>query len=432
MLITRLVNFSKKESNFEYVEIISAAGTFATLSIILVMSVSALIWLFIPTIFYNLDLDAVIGIEVRPILLALGILTSIQIIVALFSAIIESSSRLDLAMKSQLLGPVIVSCILFSFYLFQIPLSATEYGILLCISASFDLCSLIIIKYMLVLSPIKLSYSQKCIYQIKSLIKSGIKLQAASLMGLFLDPLNKFLLSYFFGAHTVTAYDLAMKFIWGIQTLFSAAMRIFLHLSKESGLVVIKVFSQVLNYVLVPALAAHIIAAIFLAWMSKEWLEISNAAQLMIFFGVSTISNLCMIYITPLYISLIGRNDMKFILESQLRVAIANLFFSILLIPNFGLIGASVGLCIATIFNIFSINKRHKEIIGLSFELKIIFRGRIFSYLSMISMLIIVILMGNSFNFYTLVNLGLILLLAILLLREPIAIRAFKIIGFLK
>ena len=171
-------------------------------------------------------------------------------------------------------------------------------------------------------------------WQLKELLHSGSVLQATSLMNLFLEPLNKLLLVSFIGPVAVTTYDLAMKVIWGIQGLFGASMRVFLHLAHQDSETVGRTYARVISLIAVPALIMHTVGAILLSWVAHRWVDI-DASQLMLFYAIATLSNLGMIFITPLYTSLISRGDV-FVFKSQAILALSNTFISIVAIPFLG------------------------------------------------------------------------------------------------
>jgi O-antigen/teichoic acid export membrane protein len=223
--------------------------------------------------------------------------------------------------------------------------------------------------------------------RLKELLRSGGVLQATSLMNLFLEPLNKLLLNHFMGPVAVTTYDLAMKLIWGIQGLFGAAMRVFLHLAHQDGGTVGRTYTRVISLIAVPALIMHTFGAILLSWVAHRWVNI-DASEVMIFYAIATLSNLGMIFATPLYTSLISRGDLGFIFKSQAILALTNTSISIAAIPFLGLVGAAAGLLIATIYNVSAIYVRHAKLVGQlegvmemfkQVQARLIFTGALFS-----------------------------------------------------
>lgn len=284
------------------------------------------------------------------VILLMGLLTAIQIVVALQAAVIEGAGRLDLATKWQLAGPLVVVAGLSYGFAAGVSLRAEAYLALLCASGAVDMALLWSIRRALGLSlsvstPIAGSSSG-----VLQLLRSGGLLQATTLLNLFLEPVNKFLLNHFAGAAAVAIYDLAMKVVWGIQHLVGAAMRVFLHIGSQDRAAVGRTFAKAIALLGVPVVVMHAAGALFLFWTARYWMTI-DGAQLMIFFGIATISNLGMIFVTPLYLSLIGRHDLPFIFRTQAVLALVNVLVSSAAIPFFGLIGAAFGLLVATVLN---------------------------------------------------------------------------------
>jgi len=291
-------------------------------------------------------------------ILIIGALTGIQILVAFQSAIIEGAGRLDLATKYQLAGPfILLACLLYS-YFWVVSFDLVNYLLLICAASVSDLVLISIVRRYLGLglySKAKIKASN--FSETKKLLRSGGLLQATSLLGLFLEPLNKLLLNHFTGSGNVAIYDLSMKVVWGIQYLISSAMRVFVHIGSQDRPALGKLFAGAVNLLGVPVIVLHSLGAIFLYLVSVYWISI-DIVPLMTFFVIATLSNLGMIFISPLYLSLIGANDFSFIFRIQAVLALVNTLVSILAIPFLGLIGAALGLLLATAINVQAIFKR--------------------------------------------------------------------------
>ncbi len=395
VLVTRLMRTEVVECEKEHADVLSASTILALASIVVLNSLVLLIYAYVPNIFSFSANGNLFLLDIQRAFLAMGLLTSLQIMTALYSAVIESLGRLDLAMKWLLIGPLFVMTTLFFLLVLHVPITVLSYVAILCCGALIDLSMLVLVRRKLLPTPISLMLPRKQWWQMWSLLKSGATLQAASLMTLFLEPMNKFLLNHFAGSLAVTAYDLAMKIIWGIQSLFGAAMRVFLHLSGEQGQVVGRAFSRVFTLILVPVLAAHVLAAVFLTWVIHYWVTIGDMHLFMLFFGIATLSNLGMIYVTPMYISLISRGDFHFIFRSQAIVAVTNVIGSVALIPIFGLPGAAFGLLCATVYNVAAIYLRHERTVGQSGGLLPIFKNSVGRYALTFFLLIVAILIGG-------------------------------------
>ncbi len=408
--------------------LIASSWIFTALSIAVLVVVTILFREFAPQLL-TIDPGTPLDEKFRRVILLMGVLTTIQTMVALHSALIESTGRLDLAMKWQLIGSTIVLILLATFFFARLTLSAADYVGVLCAGALTDLGLLWLVKRK-VMTPAHFYWpTRKRLQSLMHLLKSGGVLQATSLMGMFLEPLNKLLLNHFVGAAAVTIYDLAMKIIWGIQYLFSAAMRVFLHLGSQNEEAVGPTFNKVIALIGVPVVILHTFGALFLSWIAHHWLAI-DATQLMIFFAIATLSNLGMIYITPLYISLIGRGDLGFIFRCQAILAATNVVVTLTLIPYLGLVGAAFGLLTATLYNVVAIYARCKANADMFDGFKDIVKGRRVSYVMTAVLFAVAIILGisgeESFVGFVAILLGLIAVM----FREPMIDILLMRLGF--
>lgn len=294
---------------------------------------------------------------------ALCLLTAIQIVGAFQLAMIESTGRFDLATKSQLLGPMLVLAMLLTILLGAIGLSERSYVGILSAGAAVDLGMAWATRRKL----LRLAWTDTGNCQtwrgLWLLLKSGSLLQATSLMNMFLEPLNKALLNSILGGTAVTVYDISMKLIWGIQSLFSSAMRVFLHIASQDRTQFESSYLNALRLIGVPALLLHVIGCLFLVGLGRYWLSLDTQA-LVVFFTVATLSNLGMIGVGPLYNGIIGTENVGFIFRVQARLAVINAASSLCLIPIFGVLGAAFGLLLATLYNATAILQKGKVLIG--------------------------------------------------------------------
>lgn len=301
--------------------------------------------------------------DMASLLILMCVLASVQIVGAFQLALIESTGRFDIATRSQLLGPFFVLLILLAALLRQIPLSALSYVAILCIGAAVDLVlAWLARRRFLRFGFVGLHW--RSVWQcLMALIKSGSLLQATSLMNMFLEPFNKMLLSSFLGGTAVTVYDLGMKLIWGIQSLFSSAMRVFLHIASQNRHQLESSYLRAISLIAVPSVLLHVLACLFLVALARYWLPL-DSRELITFFAVATLSNLGMIIVAPLYNGLIGTEDMRFIFKTQATLAVTNVAASLLLIPLLGVLGAAFGLLLATLYNAVAILQKGRNLTG--------------------------------------------------------------------
>lgn len=351
VLVVRLIESRQSAQDAKYTVAINSAVAFGLLSLLLLGLLELLGYLCITNITFS---ATQLPGDFTGLVLIMGLLTSIQIFVSLQTAVIEGGGRLDLATKSQIFGPVVI-CILFAInYFSNSEMSVSEYLYILCFGAAVDALVLARVRQKLKLI-IFMSWpnlnSMRGLFQM--LRAAGI-LQAASLLNLFLEPVNKFLLISFAGAPLVAAYDLAMKILYGVQHLFAAAMRVFLHMSNQGRLELGRAYAKVLILFGGPVVLAHVVGLLFVFFIAKYWADI-EVNLIVIFFGIASISNLGMICITPLYMGLIARNEFLMVFKMHLLQALINVLFSCVLIPRVGLVGAAIGLLLSTLTNIYFI-----------------------------------------------------------------------------
>lgn len=303
------------------------------------------------------------GAATLHVLLALCVLSAIQIVGAFQLAMIESSGRFDIATKSQLLGPIVVLAALLTIFLGNITLSERSYVSILSAGATVDLGLAWAARRRL----LRMAWARTGRCQawrgLWQLLKSGSLLQATSLMNMFLEPLNKTLLASFLGGTAVTVYDISMKLVWGIQSLFSSAMRIFLHIASQDRTQLQNSYLGAVRLLSVPAVLLHVIGCLFLVGLGRYWLSL-DTRELTVFFAIATLSNLGMICVGPLYNGIIGTENMSFIFRVQARLAVINAASSLCLIPVLGMLGAAFGLLLATLYNAIAILEKGKELVG--------------------------------------------------------------------
>jgi len=413
ILVTKIIALDSAEADKQ--RLLSASLLLTFISIFLLALLTFFVGLFSVEAFAIDD-----NSQLKIVLCLMLILTILQIFISLFSAMIEAAGRLDLALKGQLLGPLTISLTLLIIYLVFHSLHPYSYLSLLIIGAAIDLLVVRSILRKFYLSGISLSISKETRHQALLLLKSGAKIQAGSLMLVFLEPLNKIFLNKFASPIAVTAYDLSMKLIWGIQSLFTGGMRIFLHQAEEDSTVVTEHYRRVFELVIVPIVLAHTLAGLALGFIIHYWVNVGDYTVIMQFFFLATISNVGMITITPAYVSLISRGSYSFILRSQSVVAFMNIGFSAFLIPRFGLIGAAVGLLLATTYNVFAIYVKHTLILQRSSNLRAVIRFLLLKFIFVCALFAFTIWFCTSQTMQLLPIILITLVVIVMVLREPL------------
>jgi O-antigen/teichoic acid export membrane protein len=362
-LVAKLMALTAPDSGNDRQGLITAATTFCILSIAVLGFLTLFLFMAVPSALSLSDPARAAGENLGLAIALMGGVTAIQIVSAFNAALIESSGRLDVVMKWQLTSPITITLILASLFVVGADVSGQAYVGILLAGATVEL--LLLWRARLALTPLRVSLNgvPAVAGYLKSLLKSGSALQFAALTNLFLEPFNKFVLNYFVGPVAVTSYDLAMKVIWGIQGVFGAAMRVFLHMSQLKNEVVGTTYIRTLAAIGIPVMAFHIAGTVFLSLVAQFWVSVQQS-ELIAFFGLATLSNLAMIFITPLYMRLVARDDTGFLIRAHLTNAVSNVVCSLVLIPVLGLVGAAAGLFLATMWNSSAIWRRYKARVG--------------------------------------------------------------------
>ena len=365
------------------------------------------------------------GLDTASLLVLMCVLSSIHIVGAFQLALIESTGRFDVATRSQLFGPFFILLILLAAFSGQILLSPLSYVAVLCIGAAVDLVSAWLSRRRFLRFGLEEICRRPVWQSLVTLLKSGSLLQATSLMNMFLEPFNKMLLSSFLGGTAVTIYDLAMKLIWGIQSLFSSAMRVFLHIASQDRQQLEGSYLSAIRLIAVPTVLLHVLACLLLVVLARYWLPL-DSRDLTIFFAVATLPNFGMIVVAPLYNGLIGTEDMRFIFKTQATLAVMNVVASLLLIPVLGVLGAAFGLLLATLYNAAAILKKGRHLTGNVRLTEFVFRS-LGARLPWACMLFVgAVYCGFNPESTLLLGLFLLLVVLIVLAREPASAYLFS------
>jgi O-antigen/teichoic acid export membrane protein len=195
------------------------------------------------------------------------------------------------------------------------------------------------------------------IKQVASLLGTGASLQAANLVGFFLDPFTKGVLLHYVGPAAVAAFDVTMKLGWGLNSVFTSYARLFLQFPAADHAGRITALRQAARYTWVPALliSAIVVAAAppFIATLTQQPTTLLASGMLL-----AMATGLLMIIAAPAYISLVAFQDHVFILRNQAILATGNVAGALLLVPLLGFLGAFLGAVLATTLNLWLISTR--------------------------------------------------------------------------
>ena len=316
---------------------------------------------FIQTFVYSGD-DAAVARQLSDLLVPVIALAACQLLVAGNVAVIEGLGRFDLAARAQLFGPPATFMLLATGFVANARVDIVDVGWSYLLGVMLELAvtmwTRLHMGYHRALLP-----STRALGLIPDLLRSGLMLQGASLMNIFFDPFNKFLLNHFVGPASVTTYEIATKIVAGIRGLFGGAFRVFLQLSDKLSNDAGEDYMKVLHYGMVPAMLMHGAGCVLMVLMSRFWLGV-EMKELSLFYFLLMPSSIGIIFASPLYGALIGIRDLAFIFRMHVNLAVLNLLASSLLIPFLGLYGAGAGLTLTTAYNAAAEYRRYIRMIG--------------------------------------------------------------------
>ncbi|WP_132971928.1 hypothetical protein [Thiogranum longum] len=352
-------------------------------------------------------------------------------------ALFEGVGRFSTAAKIQLTSPVILLLgLLIMPQLLEGGLTVKMYFQIFLASL---VCELLVSTTMLLISEWpadtgKTSVS-RMVGRLPELIGESIRLQLSNIFSMFVDPLNKLVINHFIGVSQVTSYELVSKIIIAVRGVFSAAFRAFLQLAPDKTLASVQ-YKKVIIYIFLPSIILHMVVfLLFLYGINSGALGVSHqSVQLML---VMLIPSIAIVLVAPLYSLLIGAGDYKYILVLHARLAVLNSIVSVLLVPLIGIIGAGIGVSVATIYNGFSVYRRFEMKYGkLGGVFNLVKRSDnnavvVFTIFIITWLALLLIPPEDSYLYFCIASLG-VLLLFWRLWREPLTsgvLRKINILG---
>jgi len=355
-----------------------------------------------------------------------------QLLSASNVAVMESLGRFDLAARSQVFGPVFAFIIFLYLYLSNKSQHIQTVAEVLAMSATLDMVITTIAR--LSMGYWKAYLPQKgLIDRLPSLLRQGASLQGSRLVSVLVDPFNKYLLNLFVGAASITAYEVSMKIITGIQGLFGGAFRTFLQLTNEMRLNSGQQYLKSLRYGLLPALVLHLIAGVLIIYLNNFWFS-EETSSLPTLLYLMMPASVVIIFIAPLYFALIGIRDLRFIFRMNLTLAVFNVIGSLLFIPMMGLVGCAIGFTIAIFYNAVMEYRRYVLKVGKIPDLGKEMRTLAPKLVFVTGLGVCSLITHNAFAVSITSNIiqaAMLIVLLLILLREPLSSRMLgKVISF--
>lgn len=423
--VTKAVEIRNQADAEENLRVLFSAVWLMTLLGVALLLLVAALWgeFFVHGFIYGGG-DAQLAAQLKALLIPVVLIVVCQLLGAGHMVVIESLGRFDSAAKAQMFGTPTAFFVLFFALLAGFSPNIVDVGWILLAGAAVDMLCMAYARlglgYAGCLKP-----NGQGLKLLPQLLGHGSTLQGAKLVNIFFDPFNKFLLNHFVGSASVSAYEIGMKVIKGIQAIYAGAFRAFLQLAEKLRADGSSDYVKTIRYGFMPAVLMYGFGSVLMVLLSRFWIP-DEVKQLTLFYLILVAPGIGIIFAAPLFNALIGIRDLGFIFRMHLNLAALNLIASLVLIPVLGLLGAAIGLLIATAYNAHAEYRRYLIKIGPIVGLAGTLRERLSPIVFAWSLMLVMVLADRYLadNIHVLIVAGVVgFILSAMLLREPLSLR---------
>ncbi len=417
-LTTSLIRFvAKAEAVKDYDAISEYLATSMTIYLVLSSIIVLLIIIFRKFIVFNV-LNIKTEIEAAYFLVIFTALSSlVNMISGLFRSIIDGVQRMDIS-NGILTFQVVLSAIGTFFFL------ENGYG-LKGLAINLLICSIISlianIYFSKLILPYKISPLLFKISRFKEMISYSINLQLANLIRMWVEPLNKILISHFFSLSYVGYYEIALKFNnqltnlirSALSPIFPAASEIY---QKEGIEKIEKLRIKSSKYLFVFLTAVYIVVIILIPDFVQLWLgsDLQIVSSLIVIFMVGLYISLLA---TPAYSILNSTGYSKETLFVQIQSVAVNIVGILIFWKLFGFYSFCAGFSLSMAYSFWASQYYYKKRLGKNLKVYKVFADKkvIISNLIFLALGIIFINIINLDNYFEIAIFGLIFFICNLL-----------------
>jgi O-antigen/teichoic acid export membrane protein len=360
-ILVRQLQESYQQGDDQSVQLLGAGLVYTFFGVILLFVLVSLFGKSLVATMVYYGHNEIINHEIVTALYVLALATALDMFSMLAAATIEGTGRFDLASKCMMSysSMLLIGMAALLWSGSPITLSVLAVVYLAASAVRFLIIQIVSVAKngMAGLKPAHMVAGRNCIGR---LLGEGARVQGAGLLSFFVGPLNKILLNYFIGATAVTHYDLAMRAVTSVQNVFAQGFRSFMGLPSDQGKSTVKIYLMLLGTSLGMAMLMYIIAGVGLTLLKGIGL-IDIGHDVIYLFWIVLPSGVAIVAILPLYHFLIRSGDLNYILRLKALLALLNVFVSAITIPLIGLLGAGIGIAMATLINAISVYRRFSE-----------------------------------------------------------------------
>ncbi len=348
VVVARLVNARANVG----IEGLRSAGAIARAALVVTIPAVALLWAI-----SGLALAwRPMPIDYRTAILGCAAMYSLQLVTTMVAAVIEGTGRVVTASVLSMAGVTLLTVGLVSAQVQQQPVTLGQY---VGAGTLFYGLECVLIVGALVGSSARslLLLGRARMTDALSLLREGMSIQVAKLLGFLMEPANKAILLALLGPAYVAVYDLVAKMASGLHSIFGSYCRLFLqipqcdHAGRRHAVRQAAEHSWVLFLLVAAGVAAVVI------WPVSRWVHV-DTYQLAMGFAITSLTNWLMIVATPLFLSLVSFGEHRFLLRNQCILAVTSIAGSAAMVPLLGLPGAFLGALAATALNVALIERR--------------------------------------------------------------------------
>lgn len=259
----------------------------------------------------------------------IGILSIYVFMVQVFEATLSGLGRMDLTNYIQSLSRA-VNVIVSSLLLF---IGFGVKSLLIASIASYVLIHIASLVCIWRIAPIRfLQVKSLNVHRCKRLLHFGSAIFGGSLIGMFLSPFNKLMLSRYAGVSTVPIYEIAFMGSMQIRALFEAALRAIMPEISRIGVNVtalaknkiVQLNSRAMKLILMFGIPIYGVLAIFAPLLLRIWLGGKFTETLPGAFRIMLIGTFLSLVCVPAYYTLMGLGRVYHCFLSQVIQGIVN------------------------------------------------------------------------------------------------------------
>lgn len=355
-LIRRLIH-ARQESRSDVSVLIVAGRLFTLISIVVMLAIYVSGKGILAESLYIGDEISVSYEEFSAALDLAVLVVIVRAVIGYISALLEGFGRFALAAKLQMCSPSMLLLTISAFALFGIDLSINAYFPILLGSVIAELVLSMLFLAHTGLYGADMGYlSMKPLRMLPSLLRDSLYLQTASILSMFVDPLNKLVVHAYVGPVGVASYEVAMRIIVAVRGIFSSAFRSFMQLSPDPTNAGVQ-YGRLMGYVFNPALILHLL--MLMAMGAALTLGVPGIPLDSLYLSMIVLpTSMAIVSVSPLYSLLLGLGDYRYIVLLHFRLALFNAIGAIIFIPVFGVLGSAFALALATFYNAYSVHSR--------------------------------------------------------------------------